>query len=108
MDEGFTLDDCISLILTPGHSPAHVCVEVRSKGQRAIIAGDMLHHQLQCLDPGMSTIFCWDPVAAANSRKKVFEEIAETDTLLLPIHFPSPTAGRLKRAGQGYDWLFAR
>ena len=108
VDEGFTLDDCISLILTPGHSPAHVCVEVRSKGQRAIIAGDMLHHQLQCLDPGMSTIFCWDPVAAANSRKKVFEEIAETDTLLLPIHFPSPTAGRLKRAGQGYDWLFAR
>jgi glyoxylase-like metal-dependent hydrolase (beta-lactamase superfamily II) len=108
VDEGFTLDDCISLILTPGHSPAHICVEVRSKGQRAIIAGDMLHHQLQCLDPGMSTIFCWDPVAAANSRKKVFEEIAETDTLLLPIHFPSPTAGRLKRAGQGYDWLFAR
>jgi len=108
VDEGFTLDDCISLILTPGHSPAHICVEVRSKGQRAIIAGDMLHHQLQCLDPGMSTIFCWDPVAAANSRKRVFEEIAETDTLLLPIHFPSPTAGRLKRAGQGYDWLFAR
>jgi glyoxylase-like metal-dependent hydrolase (beta-lactamase superfamily II) len=108
VDEGFTLDNCISLILTPGHSPAHICVEVRSKGQRAIIAGDMLHHQLQCLDPGMSTIFCWDPVAAANSRKKVFEDIAETDTLLLPIHFPSPTAGRLKRAGQGYDWLFAR
>jgi glyoxylase-like metal-dependent hydrolase (beta-lactamase superfamily II) len=108
VDEGFTLDDCISLILTPGHSPAHICVEVCSKGQRAIIAGDMLHHQLQCLDPGMSTIFCWDPVAAANSRKRVFEEIAETDTLLLPIHFPSPTAGRLKRAGQGYDWLFAR
>jgi glyoxylase-like metal-dependent hydrolase (beta-lactamase superfamily II) len=108
VDEGFTLDDCISLILTPGHSPAHVCVDVRSKGQRAIIAGDMLHHQLQCMDPGMSTIFCWDPVQAAVSRKRVFEEISETDTLLLPIHFPSPTAGRLKRAAKGYDWLYER
>jgi glyoxylase-like metal-dependent hydrolase (beta-lactamase superfamily II) len=108
VDESFTLDDCLGLILTPGHSPAHVCIEVKSQGQRAILAGDMLHHQLQCMDPAMSTIFCWDPKLAAISRARVFEEVAETDTLLLPIHFPSPTAGRLKRAGSGYDWLFAR
>jgi glyoxylase-like metal-dependent hydrolase (beta-lactamase superfamily II) len=108
VDESFTLDDCISLILTPGHSPGHVCVKVTSKGQSAIIAGDMMHHQLQCFDPTMSTIFCWDPHAAAESRKRVFEEVAETDTLLLPIHFPTPTAGRLKRAGGSYDWVFAR
>jgi len=107
VDESFTLDDCISLILTPGHSPGHVCVKIESGGESAIIAGDMLHHQLQCLDPMMSTIFCWDPHQAAISRLKVFEEVAETNTLLLPIHFPAPTAGRLKRAGQGFDWVFA-
>jgi len=107
VDESFTLDDCISLILTPGHSPGHVCVKIESGGESAIIAGDMLHHQLQCLDPMMSTIFCWDPHQAATSRLKVFEEVAETNTLLLPIHFPAPTAGRLKRAGQGFDWVFA-
>lgn len=108
VDESFTLDDCISLILTPGHSPGHVCLKVQSGGQTAIIAGDMMHHQLQCIDPTMSTIFCWDPKEAAASRKRVFEEVAETDTLLLPIHFPTPTAGRLKRAGKGYDWVFKR
>ena len=83
-------------------------MKVQSKGQTAIIAGDMMHHQLQCLDPTMSTIFCWDAKEAALSRKRVFEEVAETDTLLLPIHFPTPTAGRLKRAGQGFDWIFKR
>ena len=108
VDESFTLDECISLILTPGHSPGHVCVKVESRGQAAIIAGDMMHHQLQCFDPTMSTIFCWDPHQAAASRRRVFDEVAETDTLLLPIHFPAPTAGRLKRAGQGFDWIFAR
>jgi len=107
VDESFTLDDCISLILTPGHSPGHVCVKIESRGESAIIVGDMMHHQLQCLDPAMSTIFCWDPHQAATSRLRVFEEVAETNTMLLPIHFPAPTAGRLKRAGGGFDWVFA-
>lgn len=106
VDEDFRLDDGISLMLTPGHSPCHVCVNVESKGERAIIAGDMLHHQLQCTDPTLSTIFCWDPEAARASRKRVFEEIEGTSTLLLPIHFPSPTAGRLKAAGSGFNWTF--
>ena len=108
VDEDFRLDDGISLMLTPGHSPCHVCVNVESKGQRAIIAGDMLHHQLQCTDPTLSTIFCWDPEQARASRKRVFEEIEGTATLLLPIHFPSPTAGRLKARGTGFHWEFAR
>jgi glyoxylase-like metal-dependent hydrolase (beta-lactamase superfamily II) len=108
VDEDFRLDDGISLILTPGHSPCHVCVQVESQGSRAIIAGDMLHHQLQCTDPTLSTVFCWDPEAARASRKRVFEEIEGTSTLLLPIHFPNPTAGRLTQRGSGFDWQFAR
>lgn len=106
VDADFTLDECIGLMLTPGHSPCHCCVEVRSGGQRAIIAGDMLHHQLQCTDPSLSTIFCWDAEAARATRRRVFAEIAGTDTLLLPVHFPHPTAGRLTRAGDGYAWAF--
>ncbi|MDB5415949.1 MAG: fold metallo-hydrolase [Rubritepida sp.] len=108
VDESFTLDDTISLILTPGHSPGHVCVDIRSGGQRAIVAGDLLHHQLQCMDPSMSTVFCWDAKQAASSRRTVFDEIAGTDTLLLPIHFPTPTAGRLSKAEKGYKWSFKR
>lgn len=108
VDESFTLDDTIGLILTPGHSPGHVCVDIKSGGKRAIVAGDMMHHQLQCIDPTMSTIFCWDPKQAGESRKTVFDEVAGTDTLLLPIHFPAPTAGRLTKAGTGYKWNFKR
>ncbi|MCX8133498.1 MAG: MBL fold metallo-hydrolase [Roseococcus sp.] len=108
VDEDFRLEDGVSLILTPGHSPCHVCVKIESRGQSAIIAGDLLHHQLQCIDPSLSTIFCWDAEAARASRRRVFEEIADTPALMLPVHFPAPTAGRLKRAAAGYDWLFLR
>ncbi|MCU0943847.1 MAG: MBL fold metallo-hydrolase [Rubritepida sp.] len=71
VDEDFRLEDGISLILTPGHSPGHVCVQVESQGQRAIIAGDMLHHQLQCTDPTLSTIFCSDGGPAQRIRPRL-------------------------------------
>jgi len=107
VEEDFALEEGVSLLLTPGHSPCHCCVRVASGGQEAIIAGDLLHHQLQCTDPSLSTIFCWDAEQARASRRRVFETIADTATLLLPVHFPHPTAGRLRTAGAGFGWIFA-
>jgi glyoxylase-like metal-dependent hydrolase (beta-lactamase superfamily II) len=108
VDEDFEIEPGIRLMLTPGHSPCHCCLDIRRGGQRAVIAGDLLHHQLQCTDPSLSTIFCWDAEAARTSRRRVFNEIADTDAVLLPIHFPYPTAGRLRAAGEGFLWEFLR
>jgi glyoxylase-like metal-dependent hydrolase (beta-lactamase superfamily II) len=33
-----------NLIPTPGHSPGHVSVELRSGGEQALLTGDVLHH----------------------------------------------------------------
>ena len=55
----------------------------------------MMHHALQCREPGWSTIFDWDAKEAAASRRKFLSEVADTSTLILPIHFPSPTVGRV-------------
>ncbi|MFL1460862.1 MBL fold metallo-hydrolase [Roseococcus sp. DSY-14] len=108
VEDGFEIEPGIRLLLTPGHSPGHCCLDIRRGGQRALITGDLFHHQLQCHDPELSTIFCWDAEAARASRRRVFAEVAGTETLVLPIHFPSPTVGRLSRAGEGYDWAFVR
>lgn len=108
VEDGFEIEPGISLLLTPGHSPGHCCLDIRRGGQRALITGDMFHHQLQCHDPELSTIFCWDAEGARASRRRVFAEVADTETVLLPIHFPSPTVGRLKKAAKGYDWAFQR
>ena len=40
------------------------------------------------------------------SRRGFLAEVAETPTLVLPIHFPGPTAGRVKRGATGFDWQF--
>jgi glyoxylase-like metal-dependent hydrolase (beta-lactamase superfamily II) len=107
VDDGYTLDSTVSLIPTPGHSPCHCCVAIASGGRRAIVTGDLMHHALQVLEPDWSTIFDWDPAQAAASRRRFLGEVADTDALILPIHFPSPTAGRVHGApGGGFRWRF--
>src|SRR5262249_47340122 len=108
VDDDYVLDDLVSLTPTPGHSPCHCCVNIVSKGQRAVVTGDMMHHALQCREPDWSTIFDTDPVQAAKSRRGFLASVAGTDTILLPIHFPSPTAGRVEADGGRFRYVFRR
>jgi hypothetical protein len=60
VDDDYQLDDTLWLTPTPGHSPCHCCVNIRSRGQHAVVIGDLMHHALQCREPDWSTIFDWD------------------------------------------------
>lgn len=106
VEDDFALDDNIWLTPTPGHSPGHVCVNVRSGGHRAVFTGDMMHHALQCVEPDWSTCFCTDPAMAAQSRRNVLGDVADTDTLVLPVHFPGPSAGRVVTKGDAWRFRF--
>ncbi|MFL5168748.1 MAG: MBL fold metallo-hydrolase [Microvirga sp.] len=108
VDDDFALDDTVWLSPTPGHSPCHCCVNIRSGGERAVVTGDLFHHALQCREPQWSTIFDWDPKQAIASRRRFFGEVARTGLLLLPIHFPHPTAGRLEGDGERFRYSFVR
>jgi glyoxylase-like metal-dependent hydrolase (beta-lactamase superfamily II) len=73
-----------------------------------VVAGDLMHHQIQCFEPDWSANPDWDKTESAVSRRKFFASVVDTDTLILPIHFPRPTAGLLKPAGNGFDYQFKR
>lgn len=106
VDDGYALDDLVTLTPTPGHSPCHCCVNIASGGQRASITGDLMHHPLQVREPDWSTPFDWDPAQAAQSRRRFFAEVADSDTLILPVHFPSPTAGHITGGSDGFHYHF--
>lgn len=101
------IDPAIRLIHTPGHTPGHVCVEIDSEGERAVISGDLFHHPLQCRFPHWSTRFCVDPEESRATRKAFLAQHAEQETLLFPSHFPAPTSGRLVRTGTETDVSYA-
>jgi glyoxylase-like metal-dependent hydrolase (beta-lactamase superfamily II) len=108
VDDDFSLDDCITIEPTPGHTPCHCCVHINSGGQHAVITGDLMHHALQIHRPSWSTMFCWDPIEAADSRTRFLANVADTDTKILPIHFPNPSVGRVESNGDRFRWRYVR
>jgi glyoxylase-like metal-dependent hydrolase (beta-lactamase superfamily II) len=108
VDDDYALDDTFWLTPTPGHSPCHCCVNIRSRGQHAVVVGDLMHHALQCREPDWSTVFDWDPAQAARSRRKFLSEAAGTGRFVLPIHFPHPTTGLIEADGERFHYKFVR
>ncbi len=100
------LSEEVALLPAPGHTPGHVCVSIRSRGSEAVLLGDLLHTPLQCTHPQWSTRFCSDPEEASRRRRAFLERYADTATLVVPAHFPSPSAGHLKRAGGAFRFVY--
>ena len=82
-------------------------MHIRSQGREAIVTGDLMHHALQCIEPDWSSGFDTDPVMSAKSRWKFFGQYADTNVLMLPIHFPSPTTGRIASNGDRFRYIFS-
>jgi glyoxylase-like metal-dependent hydrolase (beta-lactamase superfamily II) len=106
VDDAYRLNDELSLVPTPGHSPGHVCIDLKSCGQRALFTGDMMHHCVQVLRPDWSTGFCFDPKQSARTRWKFYREHADSDTLVIPTHFPGTTAGHIRTRGESFEFDF--
>jgi hypothetical protein len=68
----------------------------------------MMHHAIQCRELDWSPGVDWDPKEAAVSRRRFLSSVADTDTLLLPIHFPSPTVGLVTADGDRFHYRFKR
>ncbi len=98
----FQVCDEVALVPTPGHTPGHVSVAVRSGGAAAIITGDCIHHPCQIARPHWGTLVDNDPAAAAKTRERLFSELSESQTLLIGSHFSEPTAGLVRRKAGSY------
>ncbi len=98
--------DEVSFWSTPGHTPGHVSVSITSQGKRAIITGDMVHSPLQLADPELSSMFDTDPQEARQTRREVFPDWADGETLLIGTHFGAPTGGIMVRDGDAYKLVF--
>ena len=104
--DDYALDDGLWFESYPGHTPGNVVIHARSQGERGVFIGDVLHHPLQCLRPGWSTMACTDPDASRVSRTRLVEEHADNGALILPAHFPEPTTGHIKRHASAYRFDF--
>ncbi|MDB5500747.1 MAG: fold metallo-hydrolase [Tardiphaga sp.] len=96
------LTDEITLIPTPGHSPGHMSVLIRSDGEQALLTGDVAHNPVQMAHLAWSSTADSDPVQSAATRHDLFARFADTPTLVIGGHFD---AGHIRRDGEAFQFV---
>jgi len=105
VEDTHQIDDGMWLEPAPGHTPGHVMLNLKSGEETALMSGDVIHHPLQLIRPQWSSRACEDPHLSAVSRTKMLERVADTNTLLCPAHFGSPTMGHvISHATDGFRY----
>lgn len=95
----------VSLTPTPGHTPGHVSISIRSGGGEALITGDCFHHPCQMTRVDWCSSADFDQPAGRETREKLLDRFSETDVLIIGTHFATPTAGHIKPREEGGYWL---
>jgi glyoxylase-like metal-dependent hydrolase (beta-lactamase superfamily II) len=95
------LCDEVWLEPTPGHTPGHVSVHIRSQGRDALITGDCIHHPCQMARLEWCSSADYDREQGKRTRSELLANYAEQPVLVIGTHFATPTAGYVKRADGG-------
>jgi glyoxylase-like metal-dependent hydrolase (beta-lactamase superfamily II) len=96
------LCDEVTLIPTPGHSPGHMSLHIRSNGEEGLLTGDVAHHPCQMARLDWSSTVDSDPIQSAVTRRELFSRFADTPTLVIGGHF---SAARIKREGSAFKFI---
>lgn len=77
----------VRTIVTGGHSPGHLVVEIASPDGDLVVTGDAIHHRLQLSRPGIGHAGDADPARAQQVREELLDRARRTGTLLATAHF---------------------
>ena len=94
----------ITLIPTPGHSPGHVSLHIRSEGEEGLLTGDVAHHPCQMAHLDWSSTADSDPRQSAETRRALFSRFADRPVLVIGGHFD---AGHIKCCGDAFKFVVA-
>ncbi len=98
------LGDNIALIPTPGHTPGHVSVLIKSGNSEAIITGDAIHTATQCWHPDWHFKFDTDGETAVKSRRKLLQNASAKNRKVIGTHFALPSIGFVKENRDVFRW----
>jgi glyoxylase-like metal-dependent hydrolase (beta-lactamase superfamily II) len=98
------ISDEIWIEPTPGHTPGHVSVHIASRGESAVLTGDIMHSPIQIAVPEWIGKFDMNPALGAQQRTQLVRAAADKPVLIVGSHFPQPTAGHI--VSDGSSWRF--
>ncbi len=96
IDRDTTVAAGIAVLLAPGHTPGHLCVEISSREQPALLLGDAITCPIQLDEPAWHSMGDVDPVLTARTRERLWRELEDEHTIGVGAHFPELELGRLR------------
>ena len=107
VDDKHHITEEVWLEATPGHTPGHFSVRISSKGQDAVVTGDLMHHPIQCRYPEWDDNFDVDGPQAKKTRREFCERYADTGISVIGTHFATPSVGRIIKKDDSFRYVRA-
>ena len=103
-DAGHTIAPGLDARPAPGHTPGSTVYVVSSGSARALLLGDVVHSVAELAEPDWEAVFDVDPKAARVVRNAIADEVADTQTIVAPAHFPGLAFGRVVTTSGNRRW----
>ncbi|MGA5454527.1 MBL fold metallo-hydrolase [Streptomyces umbrinus] len=101
--ERIAINDHVTAIPAPGHTPGHTIYEIRSSTGLLIAWGDTVHvPTLQFQQPSVSWELDDEQPMARRSRLAILDQLVAPDCFVAGAHLDSPGIGRVTRNSTGY------
>ncbi|MCH7738500.1 MAG: MBL fold metallo-hydrolase, partial [Chloroflexi bacterium] len=98
IDDGHVVNDEITAISTPGHTPGHMVFNITSQGEKAMVVGDLLHTKVQVERPEWTAGVDTDKEASRRNRMMILDRAESEDIVIAAGHFhPDDHIGKVVR-----------
>lgn len=105
IEDGAEIVPGVRALATPGHTPGHLALSIRSAGEQLLHVSDAALHPLHLEHPDWVPAFDVLPEQAAASKQRIFDRAVREESLVFAHHFPPfPSVGRVTGTGPGWKW----
>jgi glyoxylase-like metal-dependent hydrolase (beta-lactamase superfamily II) len=95
----------VHVLDSPGHTPGHIAISIRSADQELLYVSDAALHPIHLEHPDWRPVWDQDAVNALASKRRLFDHAAAERALVLAFHFPPfPSLGHVEKHGSGWHW----
>lgn len=96
----------IMALASPGHTPGHMCFEVRSGTEAVLIGGDAIGNpHIAFARPDWASGADQDPALAAQTRLRLFDKLTQDKIALIGFHLPDGGIGRAEPQNGAYRFV---
>ncbi|MEP3049550.1 MAG: MBL fold metallo-hydrolase [Roseibium sp.] len=89
-----------------GHTPGHMCFEIRSGNDAVLVGGDAIgNHHVAFERPDWASGADQDKETAARTRVQLLDKLAHEQMALIGFHLPDGGIGRVERKDSSYRFV---